>query len=127
STVTWGGDCASAGDSPTATITFTSDKACTATFTSPVITLVSPNSGGQGQTGLNVAITGQSTHFAAGTSVVSFGGGITVGTVTVTDATNLTAQISIDAAAVMGGRTVTVTSGGEVVSLANGFTVTAGT
>jgi hypothetical protein len=123
-TVTWGGDCASAGTSLTDVLTLTADTNCTATFTSaPVITLVNPNSGTQGQTGLNVAITGQSTHFAAGTSAVSFGAGITVGTVTVTDATHLTAQISIDASAALGGRTVTVTTGAEVVSLANGFTV----
>jgi len=62
-------------------------------------------------------------ELALGTSAVSFGAGITVGTVTVTDVTHLTAQISIDAAAALGGRTVTVTTGAEVVSLANGFTV----
>ena len=125
STVTWGGDCASAGNSPTATFTLTGEKACTATFDLGSV-LVNPTSGQQGQTGLNVAITGQFTHFATGTSAVSFGAGITVGTVTVTDTTHLTAQISIDAAAALGGRTVTVTTGAEVVSLANSFTVAQG-
>ena len=84
---------------------------------------VNPNRDQQGRTRLDVVITGQSTHFAAGTSAVSFGAGITVGTVTVTDATHLTAQISISMAAALGGRTVTVTTGSEVVSLVNSFTV----
>lgn len=89
----------------------------------PANTLVNPNCEQQGRVGLNVVITGQSTHFATGTSTVSFGAGITVRTVTVTDATHLTAQISIDMGAALGGRTVTVTTGAEVFSLANGFTV----
>jgi hypothetical protein len=91
----------------------------------PVITQVNPSSGQQGQSSLNVAITGQSTHFAAGASLVNFGSGVTVGTVTVTDATHLTAQISIDEAASLGGRTVTVTTDTEAAVLANGFTVLA--
>jgi hypothetical protein len=84
-----------------------------------------PNSGQQGQQNLSVNITGQLTHFTQGSTQVSFGAGITVGTITVTDATHLIAQITIDPAAAVGARTVTVTTGTEVVSLSNGFTVTA--
>jgi hypothetical protein len=90
------------------------------------IATINPNIGRQGQTNMNVAIKGQSTSFVAGTSVVSFGPGISVGAVAVTDETNLTAQISIDEAAAVGSRTVTVTSGSEIVSLTNGFSVTPG-
>lgn len=92
----------------------------------PAITLVNPNSGQQGQT-LDVAVTGQFTSFVQGTTVVGFGAGITVNTVTVTNATSLTANISIAANAASGVRTVTTTTGAEVINSANGFTVGAGT
>ncbi|MBZ5634919.1 MAG: hypothetical protein LAO55_17495 [Acidobacteriia bacterium] len=94
--------------------------------TGPVLVSVSPNTGQPGQSG-PVTITGQSTNFIQGTSQVSFGAGITVGTVTVTSPTTLTAQITIAADAAVGGRTVTVTTGSEVASLTNGFTVQSGT
>jgi hypothetical protein len=72
-----------------------------------------------------VAIVGQSTNFAQGTTVASFGAGITVNSLTVTSATTATANLTIQAAAATGARTVTMTTGAEVVSLANGFTVAA--
>jgi RHS repeat-associated protein len=83
-----------------------------------------PNSGKQGQQNLSVDLTGQLTHFTQGSTQVSFGAGITVGTTTVMDATHLNVQITIDPAAAVGVRTVTATTGTEVVSLLNGFTVT---
>ncbi|HZR29627.1 MAG TPA: RHS repeat-associated core domain-containing protein [Terriglobales bacterium] len=83
---------------------------------------LSPNSGQQGQT-LNVTITGQSTHFTQGLTSANFGFGITVTTLKVNSATNATATLNIAATATLGTRTVTVTTNGEVVSLANGFTV----
>src|SRR5207253_1557683 len=49
-----------------------------------------------------------------------------VGPVTVTDSSHLTAQISIDSSAAIGARSVRVTTGDEVASLDNGFTVMAG-
>jgi hypothetical protein len=67
------------------------------------------------------------TNFAAGTSQVSFGAGVTVNSVSVTSSTNLTAQITVLATAALGPRTVTVTTGIQVVSFANGFTVQPGT
>jgi RHS repeat-associated protein len=92
----------------------------------PAISLANPNTGQQGQS-LAVVITGQNTHFLQGTSQVSFGAGISVTTVTVTNATSLTANISIAPSAATGVRTVSVTTGAEVVNLTSGFTVNAGT
>ena len=88
----------------------------------PRITLVNPNTGQVGQT-LILAITGQFTSFVQGTTAVSLGAGITVNSVTVTSLTSLTAGVSIASNAAAGARTVTVTTGAEVVSLANGFNV----
>jgi RHS repeat-associated protein len=87
------------------------------------ITYVRPNAGQQGQTNLAVTITGQFTHFAQGTSTVSFGPDISVNSLTVVSATSLTATITVPATAVLGEHTVTVTTGNEIASLANGFTV----
>ena len=92
----------------------------------PVIQSVIPATGQLGQS-LPITITGQFTHFAQGTSQVSFGSGITVNSVSVASVTSLTAQISITPGAALGLRTVTVTTGSEVASLPNGFTVEAGT
>jgi hypothetical protein len=91
----------------------------------PVIQSVTPNTGQQGQTLASVAVVGQSTNFLNGTTVANFGAGIAVNSTTVTDATHATVSITIAAGAGTGGRTVTLTTGGEVASLANGFTVTA--
>jgi hypothetical protein len=91
------------------------------------ISSLNPNSGSQGQNGLSVAIVGTSTHFTNGSTSASFGGGITVQTLTITDATHATAVINIDPAATVGSRTVTVTIQGETSSITNGFTVNAAT
>jgi uncharacterized repeat protein (TIGR01451 family) len=93
----------------------------------PLITLVNPSMGQQGQQGLSVAITGQFTHFVPGTTQASFGAGITVASLTVSSATSLTAILSIDPTATVGTSNVTVTTGSEVVTLTNGFTVNPGT
>jgi hypothetical protein len=91
----------------------------------PLVLTINPNVGQPGQQNLAVAITGQFTNFVQGTSVASFGAGITVNLTTVTNTTHATANISIAANAAVGARTVTVTTGAEVASLSNGFTVTA--
>src|ERR1017187_5059952 len=93
----------------------------------PLITSVVPNSGQQGATIASIAITGQNTHFVNGTSTANFGTGITVNSLTVTDATHATANITINPVASIGNRDVTMTTGGEVVILTNGFTITSGT
>ena len=93
---------------------------------------VSPNTGNAGLN-LQVTITGSYTHFVQGTTVASFGAGISVGggtagqpgPVTVNSPTSATAQLSISASAATGSQTVTVATGTETVSLANGFTIAA--
>jgi hypothetical protein len=122
---------------PTAT---TGSRTVTLTTSSEVVTLAAgfnvaidgevisglvPNSGNQNQQGLQVAITGTNTHFD-GTSTATFGSGITVTQFSVTNSTSATATINIDPATAIGTRTVTVTTGGEIASITNGFTVNKG-
>ena len=92
----------------------------------PVITSVSPNSGQQGQTIATVSVVGQFTHFAQGTTVVSFGSGVTINSVTVSSATTLAVKITISGIAPLGFHNVTATTGAEVAQLVNGFQVLAG-
>ncbi len=91
----------------------------------PALTLVNPNTGQQGQLSLSVAITGQITHFVQGMTTASFGAGITWRRLTVNSATTATAVLNIDPAAATGARNVTMTTNAEVVTLNNGFSVTA--
>jgi RHS repeat-associated protein len=93
----------------------------------PALLTVSPKTGQQGQQNLSVNLTGQSTHFAQGTTTASFGTGIIVASLTVNSPTTATAVLSIDAAATAGSRDVILTTNAEVVTLNNGFTVQAGT
>ena len=104
------------------------DAVASVTFGSggtPVITLVKPSSGQQGQQTLSVTITGALSHFVQGTTTASFGAGITIASLTVSSATSATAVLNIDPAAATGARNVTLTTGAEVATLSNGFTVTA--
>ena len=96
------------------------------TVTVPSITSVTPNSGQQGQTLTSVAIIGQNTHFVQGTTVANFGAGITINSLTVNSATSATANITAGNNIILGFRTVKLTTGTEVASLVNGFTVTQG-
>ena len=100
--------------------------AVTAAAAAPAITAVSPNAGQQGQGG-PVGIAGQNTHFSQDTTQVSFGPGITVSNIRVTCPTCLTAQLQISPTATPGPVTVTVTTGSEVATLVNGFTIQPGT
>src|SRR5206468_365868 len=61
--------------------------------------------------------------FVNGSTVANFGAGITVNSTTVTDATHATVSITILGTATPGGRTATMTTGTQVASLNNGFTV----
>jgi RHS repeat-associated protein/uncharacterized repeat protein (TIGR01451 family) len=92
----------------------------------PVITLLNPNAGMQGQQNLSVSVTGAFTHFVQGTSVASFGAGTTIVSVTVSSATNATVVVNIDPTTTVGQRNVTITTGTEVATLTNGFTVNPG-
>jgi subtilisin family serine protease len=87
----------------------------------PSVTSMSPNTGLPGQSFSAVTIAGGS--FQSG-ATVGLGAGITVGSVTVTSAAQITLNITIAASAVPGARVVTVTNpGGLSGSLTNGFTV----
>jgi len=108
-------------------VSFTYKPASFSTVTpiAPVsLSSATPSSGMQGATLTTVAIVGTNTHFTASSSV-SFGSNITVGSVTYTDATHVTANnVVIAAGAATGSRSVSVTTGSETAT-GNIFTVTA--
>jgi hypothetical protein len=85
----------------------------------PTISSVSPNNGTQGQS-LGVIITGA---YFTGATTVSFGAGITVNSFTVVSPTQITASISIGAAAAAGLRDVSVTTPGGTATLISGFSI----
>src|SRR5205823_14541085 len=60
-------------------------------------------------------------------TTASFAADITVASLTVNSATTATATLNIDPVAAAGTRDVTLTTGAEVATLNNGFTVTART
>ncbi len=91
-----------------------------------LISAINPNTGLQGQTYTNVAITGQNTHWDSSTAF-TFGAGITVSNVSVTDATDANVTLTIPALASEGPTSATATTGGEVAHINNGFVVQAGT
>jgi hypothetical protein len=99
----------------------------TVTAGTPVLTTVNPNTGQQGQQNESVSLTGQFTHWVQGATTATFGAGITVNSVTMSDATHATVNISIAASAAVGSRTVTLKTGAELDSLANGFSISAAT
>jgi len=84
-----------------------------------------PATGGQGQA-LNIAITGSQTHWVQGTTTAQFGGGIQVTSVTINSLTSATVGISIPNGTALASYTVSLTTGGEVASILNGFSVTTG-
>ncbi len=82
--------------------------------TGPALIHIDPVTAKRGET-LNVNIEGYQTHFAAGSSVVSFSGGdITVNSVSVKDQLHLTAGITVGKKAALGTRSVRVTTGSEI-------------
>ncbi|MGH9803270.1 MAG: IPT/TIG domain-containing protein, partial [Blastocatellia bacterium] len=97
------------------TITVTANQASLA---------VSPTSGNRGQT-MVVNLTGTGTNWIAGQTTASFGGEVNVDWVNVTSATAATAQVTILATAALGPRNVTLTTGSEVVTAVDAFTVNA--
>ena len=86
----------------------------------PVITSVSPAAGPRGYT-IMVTLTGQNTNWVNGTTQVTAAPGITVTNVAVTNATTLTAQLSVAANAMPGPYSLTATTGSEEATLPNGF------
>ena len=100
-------------------------NAFSVTAGTPSVSLVSPSTGRQAEI-LNVSVTGQLTHFVNGTTVASFGAGITVNSVTVSSATQAVVNITIAPGAALGSRTVVMTTGAEAAQQVGGFTVTPG-
>ena len=92
----------------------------------PALLALAPSTGRQGQSNLIVNLVGAATSFAQSSSQVNFGPGILVNSIVVASPTGLTADVSIAVTAAIGPRTVTVTTGNQVVSLTNGFAVTTG-
>jgi hypothetical protein len=88
---------------------------------------VTPGSGRLAQENLDVVVTGAFTHFAQGVTTASFGTGVTIHGTTVQSTTQATVTVSIPESAALGPRTVTMTTGGEVASLAGAFVVLEGT
>src|SRR4029077_363530 len=89
----------------------------------PTVNSVNPNSGAQGQSLPSVIIAGS--NFQNG-ATCSFGAGITVNSCAFNSATQLTANLTIDAGATTGGYTATVTNpDAQSGSLANAFSVVA--
>jgi RHS repeat-associated protein len=91
--------------------------------------LVEPNTGQPGQQNLSVLIEENfgTSYWVPGLTTASFGPGITVNSLTVNGTYAAIAVLNISPAAATGPRTVTLTTGSEVDSLINGFTVTSGT
>jgi hypothetical protein len=85
------------------------------------LTSIEPPIGPSG-TSLSVTITGQNTSFTA-QSVVSLGPGISPGPITVQSPTQLTTTLNIAADAPPGSRILRVTSGSQIASLPNAFSV----
>lgn len=90
--------------------------------TTPTITLTGPTSAQMG-TSTTLFIAGQHTHFVGGTTTVNLGDDITIDAVQVGSATALTVSITLAPNAIAGLRAVTVTTGAEVVTQDDAFTV----
>ena len=104
---------------PVRTITVTPSSA------KPTLASAAPTSGAQAQTNLNVVLTGA--NFLAN-PICSFGAGIDVNSCTFNSATQLTANVDVLAGAAVGPRNIIVTdTDTQTATLANGFSVVAGT
>jgi hypothetical protein len=92
--------------------------------TNLALTSVSPASRGQGATSQTITLNGAG--FTSGTTVSFSGTGVTVNTVSVVNASQLSADISVADAATTGPRDMTVTKpDGKTATLAGAFTVNA--
>ena len=90
------------------------------------IVQLDPNAGTQGQN-LTVIVSGAFTNFTQGATTASFGPGIAVGTVTVNGPTLVLGANCDRHGGDAGTRTITLVTGSESASIANGFTVLQGT
>ena len=99
-------------------------NAFTVTADTAQIVSITPNTGQQGANSLSVVVVGSATNFLPGATTVSFGGGINVGAITVMSPTRLQFDLAVSPTAAVGSYNLTVSTGGEVATLANAFTVT---
>ena len=90
----------------------------------PLILSSSPGSGSQ-QANVTLTILGQATAWDA-TTTVDLGAGVVVQSVQPTSATSLTVSAVVDPLATLGYRTLTVTTGAQVLAVSNAFLVTVG-
>jgi hypothetical protein len=112
-------------DTQSATLTNGFSVSAVVTNPPPSLSVVSPNTGTQGQSLASVIVTGS--NFVSG-ATCNFGAGITVNSCAFASATQLTANLSISAAATVGVRDVTVTNPDtQSVTLTSGFSVTQAT
>ena len=88
----------------------------------PELSSIQPNSSEVDKT-LDVTVTGLHTVFTANQTTADFGPGINVSKVTVKSKTELAVTLAVAADAAAGPRTVTITTGNEVVTKTAGFTV----
>ncbi len=118
-TLTASGSAATGGPT-TVTITGTSGSLTETTTVSLTVTasgpaaVLNPASVNQGST-QTVVITGTNTNFGSSTTV-SFGADITIGPLTVNGPTIASVEITLDDVAATGPRTVTITTGSQVVN-----------
>jgi len=90
----------------------------------PSISTISPPQVVFGQH-YDVAVVGSNTSFVAGQTTASFGSGVTVSSVDVTDATHAVVHIDVAASTAPGFRDVTLTTGTETAALLDGLFVSA--
>lgn len=102
----------------------TAANAFSVTAGTPRIISVAPTSLQRGRSQA-FTVTGEFTNFQQGVTTINAGAGVTVGTVTVTSPTSLTVVLSAASDATLGARTLIATTGSQVVSLANAYSVAA--
>lgn len=81
----------------------------------PALTAVTPSTAAAGQT-LLLTITGASTHFVKGSTTVNLGPGITPAQPTIINPASLSVSITVAPNAAPGPRTLTVTTGAEILT-----------
>lgn len=90
------------------------------------VSALQPSGGAAGAT-LDVSVTGSQSNFRQGLTTANFGAGVTVNSVQVSSLTQAVANITIAADAVLGTRTVVLTTSGEsAATVPNAFQVTPG-
>ena len=88
----------------------------------PILTQISPSTLSPGSSG-TFTITGSNTNFVQGTTQLSPIPGVTIGTITVTNATTMTVQITAAADAVTQPYSILAITGSEQAVLPNGLVI----